>query len=183
MQQTNTRSFKVGDKVKVKPYVEFDFSDELYDCCQMDVKQISEMSFTILEIDTDEDLCLDTDDVIDYNFFIHPNEVIPVSTKNPRKHAELIKQWAEDDSLEIEKFNSFNKAWEPCLHPGWYPDNDYRIKPKKVTKWKWAYTSGQTDATILTGKYFADEEELKKYYNGKVAKAIKLDWTAKEFEV
>lgn len=177
-------NFKVGDKVKVKPYLEFDFTDELYDCGQMDVKQISEMSFTILEIDTDGDLCLDTDEVIHYNFFIHPNEVIlvtPVSTKNPRPHAELIKQWVNDDSLQIQVYCEVHKAWSDISNIIWSEHNEYRIKPKTVTKWKWAYNSGKTDTTLLTTDYFASEDELKE--GRMIAQAIKLDWTAKEFEV
>lgn len=182
MQQTNTRRFKVGDKVKVKPYLEFDFTDELYDCCQMDVKQISEMSFTILEIDTDGDLCLDTDEVIDYNFFIHPNEVIPASTKNPRKHAELIKQWADDDSLQIQVYCEVPKTWIDISNILWSEHNEYRIKPKTVTKWQWAYTTGRSSVTAISKDYYATEDEVKAAI--KLAdQAIKLDWTAKEFEV
>ena len=50
-----------------------------------------------------------------------------------------------------------------------------------VTKWKWAYNSGKTDTTLITTDYFANEDELKE---GRVIeKAIKLDWTAKEFEI
>lgn len=155
-------NFKVGDKVKVKPYSEFDFSDELYDCCQMDVKQISEMSFTILEIDTDEDLCLDTDDVIDYNFFIHPNDVIPVSTKKPRPHAELIKQWADDDSLEIESKSKLGEDWYIVDKPQWHEQQLYRIKPKTVTKWKWVYETSMNSVAV-TGMYYTEEEFCTEY--------------------
>lgn len=176
-------TFKVGDKVKVKPYSEFDFTDELYEMTQQDVFNMATSVFTVIKIDSDGDLLLDTCDVIDYYFAIHPQNVIPTSTKNPRPHAELIKQWADDDSLEIEVYCEVTETWIGVNNVIWSECNDYRIKPKTVTKWKWAYNSGQTDASILTGNYFADEEELKKYYNGKVAKAIKLDWTEKEFEV
>lgn len=174
-------NFKVGDKVKVKPYLEFDFSDDdLYDCCEMDVKQISEMSFTILKIYTDGDLCLDTDEVIDYNFFIHPNEVIPVSTKNPRPHAELIKQWADDDSLEIEVYCEVKETWVGVSNIIWSKCNDYRIKPKTVTKWKWAYKYNYGGEDITQNH--CSEQDLPKEYPF-ASEYVKLEWTAKEFEI
>ena len=179
-------NFKVGDKVKVKPYSEFDFSDELYDMCQEDIKRIAGKVFQIIETDQDGDIRLDTS-FIGYQYYIHPEqcELVETSTKKPRPHAELIKWWADDDSLEIESRSELGESWYPVDKPQWHEQQLYRIKPKPktVTKWKWAYNTGKTDTTILTGEYFADEEELKKYRNGHVAKAIKLDWTAKEFEI
>lgn len=175
-------NFKVGDKVKVKPYDEFDFSDVLYDGCQDDVQVISDKVFEILDIDKDGDLYLNTADIISFDFYVHPDDVVLVTTissKKPRPHAELIKQWADDDSLEIEV--SSGADWYVTKNPEWHEEQQYRIKPKKVTKWKWAYNSGKTDTTLITTDYFASEDELKE---GRVVeKAIKLDWTAKEFEI
>lgn len=174
-------NFKVGDKVKVKPYSEFDFDDGLYEDRQVDVLAIVDGVFEILDIDYDGDLHLNTNELIDYNFSVHPSEVVAVSTKKPRPHAELIKQWADDDSIEIQEYNSDYKTWTNVSYPKWYSDTEYRIKPKMVTKWKWAYNSGKTDTTLITTDYFASEDELKE---GRViAQAIKLDWTAKEFEI
>lgn len=174
-------NFKVGDKVKVKFYSEFDFSDELYDACQEDVASIVYGVFEILDIDKDGDLRLNTNDLIGYNFCVHPSEVTPVttSTKKPRPHAELIKQWADDDSLEIEV--SSGAGWYVTKNPEWREHQQYRIKLKTVTKWKWAYNTGKSDTTLITTAYFANEDELRE---GRVIeKAIKLDWTAKEFEI
>lgn len=47
----------------------------------------------------------------------------------PRKHAELIKQWADDDSLEIETW--FNGAWVYIESPCFLDNSEYRIKPTK----------------------------------------------------
>lgn len=174
-------NFKVGDKVKVKPYSEFDFSDELYEDCHGDVRVIADGVFEILDIDYDGDLHLNTNDLIGYNFCAHPSEVTPVSTstKKPRPHAELIKQWADDSTLVIEV--SSGADWYVTKNPEWHEEQQYRIKPKTVTKWKWAYNTGKSDTTLITTDYFADEDELKE---GRVIeKAIKLDWTAKEFEI
>lgn len=170
-------NFKVGDKVKVKPYLEFDFSDELYEMTQNDVFNIANSVFTVAKVDSGGDLYLDTWDVIDYFFAIHPQDVIPVSTKNPRKHAELIKQWAGDDSLEIEA--SFDgKYWIGIQHPDWTAYH-YRIKPKTVTKWKWAYKDCEGIPRISDHWY--TEEEVKSKTWG--SDFIKVDFTAKEVEV
>lgn len=180
MQQTNTRSFKVGDKVKVKPYLEFDFSDALYEMTQNDVFNIANSVFTVAKIASDGDLDLDTWDVIDYFFTIHPQDVIPVSTKNPRKHAELIKQWADDDSLEIQVYCEVHKAWIDISNIIWSEYNDYRIKPKTVTKWKWAYKYNYGGEDITQNH--CSEEDLSKEYPLD-SKYVKLEWTAKEFEI
>ena len=48
--------------------------------------------------------------------------------KQPHKHAELIKAWA--DGAEIE-WQSSNGTWVPSLEPTWnYPEGRYRIKPE-----------------------------------------------------
>lgn len=172
-------NFKVGDKVKVKPYDEFDFSGELYDFCQVEVRAIADGVFEILDIDKDGDLCLKKNKLIDYNFFVHPSEVTPVSTKKPRPHAELIKQWADDDTVEIQEYNSDYKRWIN-VYPHWYPDTEYRIKPKTVTKRKWAYGTSM-NSVVVTGMYYTEEEfctEYKTPHN-----RHKLEWTAKEFEI
>jgi hypothetical protein len=45
-----------------------------------------------------------------------------------RKHAELIKAWA--DGAEIEVFDK--KAWRESKFPSWNDDLSYRIKPEPV---------------------------------------------------
>jgi hypothetical protein len=48
----------------------------------------------------------------------------------PRVHADLIKAWAEDDSLAIEYRATNNKRWHPCRsQPQWLSNLIYRIKP------------------------------------------------------
>jgi hypothetical protein len=51
--------------------------------------------------------------------------------KNPRKHAELIKQWADDDSLVIE-VKSSTGDWLKTTSPWWSEDEKYRIKPEVI---------------------------------------------------
>ncbi len=55
----------------------------------------------------------------------------------PRPHAELIKQWADDDSLEIEtrpKGHRDITEWGVTSTPAWIEEFEYRIKLKTVTK-------------------------------------------------
>lgn len=49
----------------------------------------------------------------------------------PRKHAELIKQWADDDRLEIEVKLDSGENWGVAISPVWHNDCEYRIKPIK----------------------------------------------------
>lgn len=181
MQQTNTHNFKVGDKVKAKPYSEFDFSDEIYDMCQEDIKRIAGKVFEVIEIDQDGDLRLDTS-FIGYRYYIHPEqcELVETSTKKPRPHAELIKQWADDDSLEIESKSELGESWYIVDKPQWHEQQLYRIKPKTVIKWKWAYETSMNSVAV-TGMYYTEDEfctEYKTPHN-----RHKLKWTAKEFEI
>ena len=175
-------NFKVGDKVKVKPYSEFDFTDELYDMCQEDIKRIAGKVFQIIETDQDGDIRLDTS-FIGYQYYIHPEqcELVETSTKNPRKHAELIKQWADDDSLEIQVYCEVHKAWIDISNIIWSEHNEYRIKTKMVTKWQWAYRIRQDYPEISL--ISLTEEDVKSYPGVNPNTLTKLDWTAKEFEI
>lgn len=70
-----------------------------------------------------------------------------------RKHAELIKQWADDDSLEFEVFiflpDYGEKQWVVDKKPEWLESLEYRIKPTKPSidwshvadEYKWLSTS------------------------------------------
>ena len=43
----------------------------------------------------------------------------------PRKHAELIKAWADGATIEIRN----REGWEIAVCPRWFEANDYRIQP------------------------------------------------------
>lgn len=49
----------------------------------------------------------------------------------PRKHAELIIQWANDSELEIELYNDLTEEWDVIFYPKWNPKIKYRIKEKQ----------------------------------------------------
>lgn len=48
--------------------------------------------------------------------------------KQPHKHAELIKAWA--DGAEIEYWGVYDNRWFDATCPDWNPDFTYRIKPE-----------------------------------------------------
>lgn len=50
--------------------------------------------------------------------------------KTPRKHAELIRQWADDDSLVIE-LKTNKGEWIELRDPHFENECEYRIKPTK----------------------------------------------------
>jgi hypothetical protein len=48
--------------------------------------------------------------------------------KTPRKHAELIKAWADGASIQVRLPS--NQVWGDCQDPYWADDAEYRIKPE-----------------------------------------------------
>ena len=54
--------------------------------------------------------------------------------KTPRKHkhAELIKQWLDDDSVEVECKDIGDDTWYSVGSPSWDEGTEYRIKPKMI---------------------------------------------------
>jgi len=63
----------------------------------------------------------------------------------PRKHAELIKAWA--DGAEIERLDATGE-WVDAETPSWNCFLEYRIKPeskKTVKRWQWVVRSNDGD--------------------------------------
>lgn len=54
---------------------------------------------------------------------------LPLQSKLPHVHAELIHAWA--DGAEIEYYNSYVNEWLDAERPSWDPSAQYRIKPEK----------------------------------------------------
>lgn len=67
----------------------------------------------------------DTRRTYDTDSFELVEEHKEVSTKVPHVHAELIKQWVEDSSLEVQAL--YDGEWVTILLPIWYPQNTYRL--------------------------------------------------------
>ena len=45
-------------------------------------------------------------------------------------HADLIKQWVDDTSIELEHKGSNEMEWQRVHSPSWNETTQYRIKPK-----------------------------------------------------
>jgi hypothetical protein len=53
--------------------------------------------------------------------------------KTPHPHKDLICQWAEDTSLQIERYSVTQEKWKDAQKPAWFPGEKYRIKPKMIS--------------------------------------------------
>tara|TARA_R110000868_G_scaffold266121_1_gene525032 strand:+ start:128 stop:448 length:321 start_codon:yes stop_codon:yes gene_type:complete len=74
-----------------------------------------------------------------------------------RKHAELIKQWAQDETAEVECREVADDPWEPVPTPWWNPELTYRIKPKakkKVEMWQWLCKDNSAHPTYRASDLF-----------------------------
>jgi hypothetical protein len=50
---------------------------------------------------------------------------------SPHKHSELIKKWADDDSIVIQS-KMPDGAWVDSSYPCWNKTTEYRIKPETI---------------------------------------------------
>ena len=85
----------------------------------------------------------------------------------PRKHAELIKAWA--DGAEIEYLPSNSLIWNPIKVPCWDGDGDYRIKPEPkpdVVIYGYADTNGVWCSSIDR----KDRDNIKITFDGDTGK-------------
>lgn len=89
----------------------------------------------------------------------------------PRKHADLIKAWA--DGAEIEFYSEISQSWEYCKDPTWRGDREYRVKPKpKVKKWLWVAKHRVTSRySAISGNHFANNIEYHEW-----AKSPDFQW-------
>ena len=103
--------------------------------------------------------------------------------KTPHKHAELIKLWA-DTGCQIQYKYSDCETWHDCNNnrPYWELDNEYRVKPTLVKKWKWVYETPEGNMIVTCLHYSSPEEfnNLNPYNKGKILQ--KVDSTMIEVE-
>ncbi len=60
----------------------------------------------------------------------HFTLIKPASDVVPHKHAELIKQWADNPKLQVQFRTGPNSPWHTLLAPEWETDHELRIKPE-----------------------------------------------------
>lgn len=90
----------------------------------------------------------------------------------PRKHAEVIKAWA--DGAEVEVW-VINVGWKEIDQPMWSEDSDYRVKPKAEAepekRWLYIYNDSEQGRSFLSP--FSPKQQglnvlLKFEYMGKI---------------
>lgn len=79
-------------------------------------------------------------------------------SKQRHKHADLIIAWA--NGAEIEYFSKIFNEWGSCANPLWFNEDAYRIKPKKVEKWKWVLQNDDSELYISC-EFYSIEESVK----------------------
>lgn len=93
----------------------------------------------------------------DNHFKPMPPTITPAPL-TPRKHAALIKAWADGAIIQVQ---APDKSWDdvPCNTPHWASNVAYRVKPAAVIKSMrvileddliWTYSTAQTDNLELT---------------------------------
>jgi len=81
-----------------------------------------------------------------------------------RAHAELIKRWADDPTMEIEVLSDKDK-WEPVPSPHWNENALYRERPKKkVEMWQWALVNRLTQGKIIASQFYKNIDFLREHY-------------------
>ena len=67
--------------------------------------------------------------------------------KIPRKHAELIRQWADDDSLKIQGRRLGDIKWQDITILTWDDSCEFRIKPE-VIRYRVAFIENKQTVTV-----------------------------------
>jgi hypothetical protein len=88
--------------------------------------------------------------------------------KTPHKHAELIKQWADDTSIKIQ-YESSPGRWVDASSPCWSEEYGYRIKTK-VIRYRVALFNDNSCTTA------EDEQQEKGLQNSAYFKKWLTDW-------
>lgn len=116
---------------------------------------------------------------------VYTNEIEKYTAPQKHPHADLIIQWANDQSLEFQfRENSVMEWIDLTNSPGWYHNYQYRIKPKIefVVKYQYALQGPQHKSTHLTDHLsFTEWEDMVQSIG--IKNAVKLGWTRKVFEV
>lgn len=105
----------------------------------------------------------------------------------PRKHAELIRAWADGAEIQVWSERGIVPFWKNVENPLFYDCQIYRIRPnEKVVRWLWAFRKDDEirgeHGWLYTNSFVSDEEmEAQKKLRPDV-KYIKLEWSREEFD-
>lgn len=98
------------------------------------------------------------------------------------KHYDVIIALANGEQIQIHDGEKW-LDWTASFLPEWIESFEFRIKPKKVIRWKWAFKN-DGNALWTTTYYFFTEDELVIFHNNmnlSISDFVKLDWTRTEF--
>ena len=152
--QKYVKSERASSDAKVGDVIRITFTDEFHD---IENKCMSRFFNRVLKVSEVRKFGVNTPEVGGYINFNYFDILEPVPKTNPRPHADLIKQWADDDSLEIECRTNSHSSWVDVEEPVWSARYEYRIKPKTVPAWRVLYEyDGEFDLTL--GHYKTEEE-------------------------
>jgi hypothetical protein len=106
----------------------------------------------------------------------------PAPKTNPRPHAELIKQWADDDSLVVQVKMGLMEDWFNTTNPAWLKEYEYRFKPKTVPAWQVLYKQNQD--FYISNEHYISKEEFTRIGVNKGKEFIRfVPETEKQFEI
>lgn len=71
-------------------------------------------------------------------------------------HAELMKLWIEDTSIEIEYLSKGSNKWITIAKPSWYDETVYRIKPNPYQHLIDGRNAGETIQFLIEGDTWAN---------------------------
>lgn len=107
-----------------------------------------------------------------------------MSTKpTPRKHAEVIKAWADGHTIQFR--TDLDAPWTDVSssqqHPQWLDDCEYRVKPAAPeVKWLWAVRSHHSSTWAMVTKFMSPTEAAAMERNANVD-VTRLEWSRTEF--
>lgn len=71
------------------------------------------------------------------------------NTKQPHKHAAIIKAWADGEEIEWRRSPAEN--WQPVTSTYWYAEHEYRVKPANTVRYCPAYITPAGGVVVGVG--------------------------------
>lgn len=101
----------------------------------------------------------------------------------PHIHVELIKKWADNPNLSFQTRDHHGEWIDIMSPPTWNETSEYRIKPQKVTKYRYAYSTETFKNGYISESLYTDSEWAEQLVGSNIVSYTKLEWSAEEIEV
>ena len=79
------------------------------------------------------------------------------AARSPRKHADVIKAWADGAEVEYRAITKEPQKWSTSSLPTWSSQMEYRVKPK-VVRYR-LYLVNRFDGSGIVGAVSGEQEE------------------------